>query len=96
MTSMLVALLAFGSVAVSAQSHSGAQISAVEETTAIKPVGGGVEISSSDDVARRYYVFSITGQTVKSGEVVGSAIVELPRGCYIVKCAGVSKKVVVK
>jgi hypothetical protein len=96
LTSMLALLLTCGSVAVSAQSHVGAQISAVEEVSTIKPIAGGVEISSNDDASRRYYVFSITGQTVKSGEVSGNAVVELPRGCYIVKCGGVSKKIVVK
>lgn len=55
-------------------------------------------ISNSSEASMKFYVFSITGQMVKSVEVGGgdSVTVELPAGWYIVKCSLWSKKIVVK
>lgn len=96
MTLMLVTGLTFGAVAVSAQSHVGDQISAVDETPAVRPVSGGIELTAPGDAPCHFTIYSITGQMVKSVEISGSAVVDLPRGCYIIKCASWSKKLVVK
>lgn len=58
----------------------------------------GITLSVKGEKAERFYVFSITGQLVKTIDVdaAGVRTVELPRGCYIVKCSHWSKKVMVK
>ena len=95
-TMTLLVGLAFGSVAVSAQSNVGEQISAINQTPTVKSVSGGLELNTPDDTTCHFYIFSITGQMVKSLEVNGCTTIDLPRGCYIVKCANWSKKMVVK
>lgn len=96
MTLMLVMGLAFGSITTIAQSHDIEQISTVNEVPAARPVSGGIELTTPGDTPCCFYIYSITGQMVKSAEISGSAVVDLPRGCYIIKCAKWSKKVVVK
>lgn len=96
MSLALIAGLAFGSVATAMQAPDTDQISAVDRTPAVKAIGGGLEISTPDDAPCHFYVYSITGQMVKSVVITGSAVVELPRGCYIIKCSSWSKKVVIK
>lgn len=59
------------------------------------PVKGGIEVSAADQT--RFEVYSITGQQIKTVTISGeSATIELPQGCYIVRCPQWSKKVVVK
>lgn len=59
------------------------------------PAGGGIMLSASGSVA--FDVYSITGQRVKSVTVdSGTVKVDLPKGCYIVRCPQWSKKVIVK
>ncbi|WP_295730980.1 hypothetical protein [uncultured Muribaculum sp.] len=96
MTLTLVTGLAFGSIVTVAQSNDIEQISAIAHTPSARPVSGGIELTTPGDAPCCFYIYSITGQMVKSAEISGSAVVELPRGCYIIKCAKWSKKVVVK
>ncbi len=62
----------------------------------IRATAGGVEISVSDGVVRHFAIYSITGQMVKQIDVADTAFVDLPGGCYIVKCSSWSKKIVVR
>lgn len=58
-------------------------------------VEGGIQLSASERVG--FEVYSITGQRVKSVTVENSTVkVDLPKGCYIVRCSQWSKKVIVK
>lgn len=58
-------------------------------------VQGGIQLSATGNV--NFEIYSITGQRVKSVTVENStAKVELPKGCYIVRCTDWSKKVIVK
>lgn len=67
---------------------------AVAESRAVS-VDGGIQLSATDNV--RFEIYSITGQRVKVMSVENSTVkVDLPKGCYIVRCAQWSKKVVVK
>ncbi len=51
---------------------------------------------SASDAEFNFFIYSITGQLVKRARVTDSAItVELPTGCYIVKCERWSKKIIV-
>lgn len=62
-------------------------------------VNGGVgSIAISNPVAEMTFtIYSITGQVVKTIVMpVGNAIVELPKGFYIIKCNLWSRKIVVK
>lgn len=64
-------------------------------TTTAKATADGIELAASERSV--FEIYSITGQRVKSIAVEGgSAKVDLPKGCYIVRCAKWSKKVVVK
>lgn len=67
---------------------------AVEDCKA-KPCNGGIELYAASRTS--FEIYSITGQRVKSVAVEDSSVrVELPDGCYIVRCSKWSKKVVVK
>lgn len=50
-----------------------------------------------DGHAYTFFIYSITGQQVKQVHLTdgASAYVELPQGCYIVKCSAWSKKIIV-
>ncbi len=69
---------------------------AVESVLTVKPVGGGVQITVNDTDSHQFYIYSITGQMIKSVTVSESAVVDLPQGCYIIKCKQWSKKIVVR
>ncbi|MCM1094578.1 MAG: hypothetical protein NC248_11740 [Bacteroides sp.] len=62
----------------------------------VKAISQGIELTVSDGDAHQFYIYSITGQMIKSVEVRESAVVDLPCGYYIVKCREWSKKIVVK
>lgn len=57
-----------------------------------------ISISVRVDSTIRFYIYSITGQLIKTVDVQGgcSESVELGKGCYIVKCSQWSKKVMVR
>lgn len=70
---------------------------ALSETPAMKAVDGGIEfISGKEKNAKRFNIYSITGQMIKTLEVSDSAKVELPKGFYIVKCDDWSKRIIVR
>lgn len=63
----------------------------------LKAASGYIELTVSSETTFTFHIFSITGQLIKRVEVSdGSLQVELPAGCYIVKCEKWSKKVIVK
>lgn len=98
--------IAFASVtmtgAIAAVSPSGGdtQSSVTVATTApsVKSGAGHIELTVNDDEATTFYIYSITGQLIKTVTVTsaGTVSVELHRGYYIVKCAKWSKQAVVK
>ena len=67
-------------------------------SAAIDLAPGAIVISLKGGVCDTFQIFSITGQLVKTVSMAGPSkeTVELPRGCYIVKCSQWSRKVVVK
>lgn len=65
-----------------------------EESRAVS-ADGGIQLSATERTG--FEIYSITGQRVKSVTVENTTVkVELPKGCYIVRCASWSKKVIVK
>lgn len=70
-------------------------IVAVTEPT-LKAVTGGIEITINDDSKHDFYIYSITGQMIKSVTLSETSIIDLPQGCYIIKCENWSKKIVVR
>lgn len=62
----------------------------------IKTVAEGIELTVTDGEVHHFYIYSITGQMVKSVDVAESAVIDLPQGYYIVKCKEWSKKIVVR
>lgn len=60
------------------------------------PVEGAVELTAPGTGQLTFHIFSITGQLVKTVSIEGeTARIELPRGCYVVKCGRWSKKVLI-
>ena len=82
---MLVTGLAFGSVTANAQSNADERISAIDNTPSVRPSSGGIEITVQGESTSTFYIYSITGQMVKSVDISGSTFIDLPRGCYIIK-----------
>lgn len=96
--SLALVLMTTGAQAVAspAVAHDGVA-SSISAQPMAKPVQGGVELYVPADGTETFTVYSITGQVIKTVNVAqGSTFVELPKGCYIIKCARWSKKVVVK
>ncbi len=63
----------------------------------IKAGTGYIELIVSIEETTTFYIYSITGQLIKTITVSsGNTIVELPRGYYIVKCEKWSKQAVVR
>lgn len=71
------------------------QVEVVAAQSVAQSVDGGIRLSATD--RENFEIYSITGQKVKAVAVEDSAVkVELPKGCYIVRTAKWSKKVVVR
>lgn len=71
------------------------QIEVTEVQCEAIPVSNGIKLTAPSRT--NFEIYSITGQRVKSVSVdSGTVKVELPKGCYIVRCPQWSKKVVVK
>lgn len=64
----------------------------------LKVYSYGVElIVEADSGEFNFRIYSITGQVVKSLKLSeGSELIELPQGCYIVKCEAWSKKIIIR
>lgn len=58
---------------------------------------GCIILSAPEDKTIKFYIYSITGQVIKTITVSsGETIVELPKGYYIVKCDQWSKQAIVR
>ncbi len=91
--SLLVLAAAFAAPGFSAIADD--RIETVAAESRAQSVEGGISLSAAGRV--NFEIYSITGQKVKSLAVEDSTVkVDLPKGCYIVRTAGWSKKVVVK
>lgn len=87
--------LIFGASATALQAAAADRIETVAEDCQASPAQGGILLAASSRT--QFDIYTITGQCVKSITVEdGTAKAELPKGCYIVRCAKWSKKVVVK
>lgn len=72
--------------------------SLVAAQPSVRALHGGLELVNPLEAGMTFAIYSITGQLVKQVDVAGGSTlsVDLPTGCYIVKCAKWSKKIVVK
>lgn len=70
----------------------------VENAASVSINSSGISLKVNSDKVERFYIFSITGQLVKTVDVDAgiTQTVDLPKGCYIIKCSFWSKKVLVK
>ncbi len=100
MKKLLLALsLAIAAVAVPEIAASPAIDSvATADEPQVKITHGGVELSAAAQTPTHFYIYSITGQMIKSVSVDASShtTIELPSGYYIVKCEKWSRRIVVK
>lgn len=91
----LIAFLGFFGSGVCAHAMADEHIEAVEVMREATPCPEGIKLAA--DCRTNFEIYSITGQKVKSVTLEsGSTKVELPKGCYIVRCPQWSKKVIVK
>lgn len=88
----IVAAMASGTVGYASADD---RIEEVEVEREATPCSNGIRLAATEHTV--FEIYSITGQKVKSASVDnGSTTIELPKGCYIVRCPQWSKKVVVK
>lgn len=96
----LLLLLMVGAGTPCALAGENADVRAQAEMTVqpvIKVHNGVVEIMLSGNENRQVYVYSLTGQLVKSVNAQpGTTTIELPAGYYIVKCDRLSQRVIVR
>lgn len=61
-------------------------------------VHSAIELGNPLETAVVFQIYSITGQLVKTVDVSAGSVltVDLPTGCYIVKCSKWSKKIIVR
>ncbi len=97
-THILIAMVMAGTAfpAVAQHDSEGASIETIAVVPSMKSVSGGIEISANDEQPHHFYIYSITGQMIKSVDIQDSQVIDLPQGCYIVKCNEWSKKIVVR
>ena len=63
----------------------------------VKVVRGHVEINLPGEESKQVYVYALTGQLVKTVTATpGVTVLDLPAGYYIVKCDGLSQRVIVR
>lgn len=79
-----------------AQSDVASSLAAPQPT--VRSIHGEIELGNPLETTISFAVYSITGQLVKNVDVAAGTTVniDLPTGCYIVKCAKWSKKIIVK
>lgn len=67
------------------------------EQPSISTSSGCIILTAPTDKTIKFYIYSITGQIIKTVSVSsGELIVELPKGYYIVKCENWSKQAIVR
>ena len=103
---MLIRILAILSLLLAIPHYAGgnepAPVNVREQSDVILPrlkvYSNGVElIVEADSGEFNFRIYSITGQVVKSLKMSeGSELIELPQGCYIVKCEAWSKKIIIR
>lgn len=92
---LFMAMLAAGAATQVAYAEVDDRIETVVDACCAVPVDGGINLVATEQT--NFEIYSITGQRVKSVAVSNESIkVDLPKGCYIVRCAKWSKKVLVK
>ncbi|MBQ7042638.1 MAG: T9SS type A sorting domain-containing protein [Muribaculaceae bacterium] len=71
--------------------------SSLIEQPSISTSTGCITLSAPEDKTIKFYIYSITGQIIKTVTVSsGKTIIELPKGYYIVKCEQWSKQAIVR
>lgn len=71
--------------------------SSLVEQPSISTASGCIILTAPTDKTIKFYIYSITGQIIKTISVSsGETIVELPKGYYIVKCENWSKQAIVR
>ncbi|MCM1517458.1 MAG: hypothetical protein NC117_02290 [Pseudoflavonifractor sp.] len=72
-------------------------VSPVVKAPVMRVTSTGIVLTASDDSGHQFYIYSITGQMIKTVTVYSSPLtVELYPGCYIVKCSDWAKQIVVR
>lgn len=90
----IAAVLPFGETAFAAQAPR-QELASSEPTLSTRR--GAIEISCpADGRTYTFQIYAITGQLLKRVQITDSSMtIELPQGCYIVKCGAWVKKAIV-
>lgn len=76
---------------------SGQETAVISEAPTLSVGRNSLTVKGGEDCNMLFEVYSITGQLIKRFKLDdGSYTLELPRGCYIVKCSRWSKKAIIK
>lgn len=93
---LLLCALSFSGMRTSAETPKRESPTATDTPT-LTVAQASFTVKGSPDCPLTFEVYSLTGQIVKRFKLKdGSFTLELPRGCYIIKCSVWSKKVVIK
>ena len=72
------------------------EITAESSTAQFTTYHGALELRVIGSETIHFHIYSITGQLIKRVAIADASVrIELPAGCYIVKCEKWAKKVVV-
>ena len=89
----IAAVLPFGETAFAAQAPR-QELASSEPTLSTRR--GAIEISCPAGRTYTFQIYAITGQLLKRVQITDSSLtIELPQGCYIVKCGAWVKKAIV-
>lgn len=73
------------------------EITIIETAPTMTATQHGVELSAYDGESHRFSIYSITGQMIRSVEIIDNTVsINLPKGFYIVKCDSWSKQLVIR
>lgn len=91
----LASVLPFGETLAAANAPRQEQLASSEPTLSTRR--GAIEISCpADGRTYTFQIYAITGQLLKRVQITDSSLtIELPQGCYIVKCGAWVKKAIV-
>lgn len=98
---LLMIILAFGSLAATAAPQvaiHGIEAPDAAPATTIKVRAAGVDIVVDGDMSVQVVIYAITGQQVTAVKAPAgqTTSIDLPAGCYIVRAADASQRVVIR
>lgn len=97
LSAILLSVIAAGSIVAAANVNPDSTVREhIDRCPELRLHPGQVELTVSSPEPESFAIYSITGQLIKSLTISGSELVDLPQGCYIVKCSKWSKTIIIR